>query len=99
MATTPTITTAEKTSGGRMFRGTVVSAKMKDTVAVAVTRYVKSPKYKKYQVRTKKFLAHDAGNVQKEGDLVTIREVRPLSKRKHFEVVNDVGNKKNIVMT
>lgn len=74
-------------SRGRLFRGTVVSTKMKDTVAVAVTRYVKHPKYKKFQTLTKKFLAHDAGNVQKEGDVVTIKEVRPISKRKHFEVV------------
>ena len=79
----------QKAPGGRMFRGTVVSTKMKDTVAVAVTRYVKHPKYKKYQTRTKKFLAHDAGNTQKEGDAVTIRETRPLSKNKHFEVVKN----------
>lgn len=72
---------------GRTFRGTVVSAKMKDTVAVLVSRYVKHPKYKKYRTLTKKFLAHDAGNTCKEGDAVTIRETRPLSKRKHFEVV------------
>ena len=72
----------------RTFRGTVVSTKMKDTVAVAVTRYVKHPKYKKYQTRTKKFLAHDAGNTKKDGEVVTIRETRPLSKNKHFEVVS-----------
>lgn len=81
--------TTQKTTNGRVFRGTVVSAKMKDTVAVAVTRYVKHPKYKKYQTRTKKYLAHDAGNTQKEGDAVTIRETRPLSKNKHFEVVKN----------
>ncbi len=84
-----TTTTEEVKKGGRSFRGTVVSAKMKDTVAVLVTRYVKHPKYKKYQVRSKKFLAHDAGNTRKEGEAVTIRETRPLSKRKHFEVVQD----------
>ncbi len=85
---TATDTTAQVKKGGRSFRGTVMSTKMKDTVSVAVVRYVKHPKYKKYQMRTKKYLAHDAGNLRKEGEVVTIRETRPLSKRKHFEVVN-----------
>ncbi len=84
MTTNATTQTGKK----REFRGTVVSTKMKDTVTVAVTRYVKHPKYKKYQTRTKKYLAHDAGNTKKEGEAVTIRETRPLSKNKHFEVVN-----------
>jgi small subunit ribosomal protein S17 len=83
---TETTTAAKK--GGRTFRGTVVSAKMKDTVAVLVSRYVKHPKYKKFRTLTKKFLAHDAGNTKKEGEVVTIRETRPMSKRKHFEVVS-----------
>ncbi len=67
--------------------GTVVSAKAKDTVTVAVSRYIKHPKYKKYIVTTKKFLAHDAGNTKKVGERVMIRSCRPLSKRKHFIVV------------
>ncbi len=84
---TPDTTTAGK--NGRVFRGTVVSTKMKDTVAVLVSRYVKHPKYKKYQTRSKKYLAHDPGNTRTEGEAVTIRETRPLSKNKHFEVVTD----------
>jgi small subunit ribosomal protein S17 len=60
---------------------------MKDTITVAVERYVKHPKYKKFIRRTKKFLVHDAGNTAKEGQVVDIRETRPLSKRKHFELV------------
>jgi len=67
--------------------GTVVSAKMKDTVTVAVNRYVKHPKYKKYIVKTKKFLAHDPGNTKAVGDRVTIEACRPLSKRKSFKVI------------
>lgn len=70
-----------------MLRGVVVSSKMKDTVSVLVTRYVKHPKYKKYATVSKKYLAHDPGNTKAEGDKVTIRECRPLSKRKHFIVV------------
>ena len=74
-------------SNGRTLRGTVVSTKMQDTITVAVERYVKHPKYKKFMRRTKKFLVHDAGNTAKEGDVVDIKESRPLSKRKRFELV------------
>jgi small subunit ribosomal protein S17 len=82
------MTTENTTTGvGRTLRGTVVSTKMKDTITVAVERLVKHPKYKKYLRRTKKFLVHDAGNTAKEGQMVDIRETRPISKRKHFELV------------
>ncbi|MDP3734894.1 MAG: 30S ribosomal protein S17 [bacterium] len=72
--------------GGRVLRGTVVSDKMRDTVAVVVTRYVKHPRVGKYVRCRKKYLAHDAGNTHHTGDTVTIRETRPLSKRKSFIV-------------
>lgn len=80
---TPTPTTPNR----KTLRGVVVSTKMKDTVSVLVTRYVKHPKYKKYRTLSKKYLAHNPGNTVAEGETVTIRECRPLSKRKHFEVV------------
>jgi small subunit ribosomal protein S17 len=79
-----TITTESK---GKVLKGTVVASKMQDTCTVAVERYVKHPKYKKFMRRTKKFLVHDAGNTAKVGQLVEIKETRPLSKRKHFELV------------
>ena len=79
-----TQTTAPK---GRVLQGTVVATKMKDTITVAVERYVMHPKYKKFMRRTKKFLVHDQGNTAKEGDKVEIRATRPISKRKHFELV------------
>lgn len=75
-----------KTSKGRVLRGTVVSTKMQDTCTVAVERYVKHPKYKKYQRRTKKYLVHDAGNKAALGDKVEIIETTPISKRKHFKL-------------
>jgi small subunit ribosomal protein S17 len=68
--------------------GIIVSDKMKDTVTVLVNRYVKHPKYKKYVMRSKKYLAHDAGNTRKMGERVTIGASRPISKRKHFIVIN-----------
>ena len=81
---TPDTTTPK----GRVLRGTVVSTKMTDTITVIVDRYVKHPKYKKFERLSKKFLVHDAGNTAKEGQVVEIRETRPLSKRKHFELVS-----------
>ncbi len=69
------------------FTGVVVSDKMQDSAVVAVSRYVKHPKYKKYIKKTSKFTVHNAGNAAKEGDKVTIRACRPLSKTKHFEIV------------
>jgi small subunit ribosomal protein S17 len=69
------------------FRGKVVSDKMQDTAVVAVSRYVKHPKYKKYMKKTARFKAHNPGNKAVMGDMVTIRETRPLSRDKHFEIV------------
>ena len=77
----------EKIAHRKTLRGVVTSDKMQDTVVVAVNRYVKHPKYKKYMKITKKYHAHNPGNTAKEGDQVTIRSCRPISKTKSFEVV------------
>ena len=74
------------TTKPQTFRGTVVKTAMKDTATVAVSRYVKHPKYQKYQVRTKKFLAHDPGNTVEVGEQVTIVATAPISKRKSFKI-------------
>lgn len=79
--------TGAATNNGRVLKGTVVASNMQDTITVAVERYVKHPKYKKYQRRTKKFLVHDAGNTATVGSKVEIKEVPPMSKRKHFALV------------
>ncbi len=47
----------------------------------------KHAKYQKFIKQHKKYKAHDAGNTCKIGDLVTIKETRPISKDKHFIVV------------
>jgi len=70
-------------------RGKVVSDKMQETAVVAVSRFVMHPKYKKFMKKTAKFSVHNPGNKAKEGDMVTIRSCRPLSKTKHFEIVFD----------
>jgi small subunit ribosomal protein S17 len=74
------------TSKPQSFKGVVVKTAMKDTATVAVSRYVKHPKYKKYQTRTKKYLAHDPGNTVQVGDRVTIVACRPISKLKRFKI-------------
>ena len=79
----------EKTTQKKELRGVVVSDKMQDTAVVAVSRYVKHSKYKKYMKKTSKFSVHNPGNTAKEGDMVTIRQTRPLSKTKYFEIVSD----------
>lgn len=67
--------------------GTVVSDKMKDTVVVEVSRFVKHPKYDKYISIDKRFKADDKGNTKKVGDKVTIEECAPISKDKKFRVI------------
>jgi small subunit ribosomal protein S17 len=75
-----------KTSRPQSFVGVVVKAAMKDTATVRVDRYTKNAKYKKYFVRSKKYLAHDPGNTVKVGDKVTIVATRPISKLKRFAI-------------
>jgi small subunit ribosomal protein S17 len=65
----------------------VVSDKMQKTVIVTVERRVMHPVYKKFIRRSKRYAAHDEENRCKVGDNVSIRECRPLSKRKRWEVL------------
>ncbi len=77
-----------KETNGKILNGVVVSDKMKDTCVVLVTRFVKHKKYKKYYKVGKKYKVHDVGNTKKVGDKVEIKECRPISKDKHFVVLN-----------
>ena len=77
----------ETTTKPQTIDGVVVKTAMKDTATVAVSRYVKHPKYKKYQVLTKKFLVHDPENTVAVGDKVTIVGCRPISKLKRFAIL------------
>lgn len=70
--------------------GRVVSTKMKDTVAVLVERTAKHPLYRKTFIRTKKYLA-DVKTAVKEGDIVEIIKIKPISKNKHWRVSRVVG--------
>jgi small subunit ribosomal protein S17 len=66
--------------------GVVVSDKMDKTVVVAIENRSPHPKYQKIVVKTKKYKAHDEENQCKAGDRVLIRETRPLSKTKRWQV-------------
>ena len=66
--------------------GVVISNKMNKTVVVEVERYVMHPLYHKYLRQRSRFMVHDEKNACGIGDRVTIRETRPLSRRKRWVV-------------
>lgn len=71
----------------RIMQGVVVSDKMDKSVVVNVERRTQHPLYKKFIRRSKKYVAHDENNSCKKGDVVQIKECRPISKRKNWEVL------------
>jgi len=73
----------------RVLQGVVVSDKGDKTVVVCVERRFKHPEMKKVVRKSKKYHAHDEQNKFKEGDAIRIRECRPVSKLKTWEVVGD----------
>ena len=73
----------------RVMQGFVVSDKMDKTVTVKVERRIMHPLYKKFIRRSKKYAAHDEANACKVGDTVSIRECKPISKRKKWEVLSE----------
>ncbi|MFQ5784068.1 MAG: 30S ribosomal protein S17 [Alphaproteobacteria bacterium] len=75
----------------RVMQGTVVNVAGDKTVIVRVDRRIMHPLYKKFILRSKKYAVHDEQNRCKPGDVVRIRESRPYSKRKTWEVVADAA--------
>jgi small subunit ribosomal protein S17 len=75
----------------RTLQGVVVSDKVDKTITVLVERRVMHPLYKKFIKRSKRYHAHDQDNRCKVGDSVKIRECRPISKTKSWEVVDDAA--------
>jgi small subunit ribosomal protein S17 len=73
--------------------GTVISDKMDKTVVVLVESLRRHTRYKKVVKDASKFKVHDANNTCKVGDVVKIVETRPLSKDKHWRVVEVIGRK------
>ena len=77
----------KQTMPSKVRTGIVVSDKMDKTIIVRVERMAEHPLYGKRIKRAKKYAAHDAENVCAVGDEVKIRETRPLSKTKRWELV------------
>ena len=75
----------------RILQGVVVSDKADKTVVVLVERRFTHPVMKKTVRRTKKYHAHDVGNVAKIGDVVRIQECRPVSKTKSWALLDRVA--------
>ena len=75
----------------RMLSGTVVSDKQDKTIIVRVEHRFTHPVLKKTVRRSKKYHAHDEAKAHKTGDLVRIRECKPISKLKRWEVIGAVG--------
>ena len=74
---------------------TVVSDKMNKTAVVLLEKKVKHPKYGKYVKKSTKYKVHDQDNICKTGDIVTITEVRPISKNKSWKLVEVIGSKES----
>ena len=73
----------------RILTGKVVSDKTDKTITVLVERRFTHPLMKKTVRSSKKYHAHDEGNVAKTGDLVRIEECRPISKTKSWRLVTE----------
>lgn len=77
---------SESRNSRRVLQGVVVSDAMQDTITVRIERRYKHPLYGKFVRSHKKYMAHDADNLAKLGDVVTIAACRPMSKRKRWRL-------------
>ena len=81
------------TTNPRILTGIVTSNKADKTVTVKIERKVKHPLYGKVIKRATKVHAHDENNTASIGDVVSVKECRPLSKTKTWTLVSDSSNK------
>ena len=81
---------------GRQHTGTVVSTKMHRSAVVQWEHRKFLPKYERYERRMTKVTVHAPDCLDiKEGDVVKIAETRPLSKTKHYVVIENLGEERN----
>lgn len=78
----------------KILTGKVISTKMNKTVTVMIEKKFRHPKYGKVIKKHKKYKAHCENEKIKVGDVVTIEETRPISKEKHFIVVENDNKSK-----
>lgn len=79
-----------QTANASVLTGRVVSDKMNKSITVLIERLVRHPLYGKQLRRSTKIKAHDENNVCQQGDLVRIKETRPISKTKSWTLVDVV---------
>ena len=80
----------------RTQQGSVVSDKMDKTITVLIERKVKHPLYGKFMKKSTKLHVHDENNECVIGDVVQIKECRPLSKSKSWTLVKVVEKSDNV---
>ena len=78
-----------KTTNPRILTGVVISDKADKTITVKIERKVKHPLYGKVVKRASKVHAHDENNTASIGDIVSVKECRPISKTKTWVLVSD----------
>ena len=81
-----------ETTNPRILTGVVTSNKADKTVTVKIERKVKHPLYGKVIKRATKVHAHDENNTASIGDIVSVKECRPISKLKTWILVTDNSN-------
>ncbi|WP_185859106.1 30S ribosomal protein S17 [Blattabacterium cuenoti] len=69
-------------------QGTVISDKMNKTVVVSEVKKIKHRYYGKSVIKKKKYMVHDEKNISKNGDKVSIMEIRPISRKKCWRLVS-----------
>lgn len=77
-------------SNRKAFTGIVTSNKMDKSISVSIERQVRHPLYGKYVKKTTRLMAHDEKNECNIGDTVRIMEIRPMSRRKRWRLVEIV---------
>ena len=78
-----------KSTNPRILTGVVTSNKADKTITVKIDRKVKHPLYGKVVKRASKVHAHDENNSASIGDIVSVKECRPISKTKTWVLVSD----------
>ena len=78
-----------KSTNPRILTGVVTSNKADKTITVKIERKVKHPLYGKVVKRASKVHAHDENNLASIGDIVSVKECRPISKTKTWVLVSD----------
>ena len=81
-------TNDDRANQRKVREGLVVSTSMDQTAVVAVVDRVRHPRYVKTVQRTKRLYAHDPKNDLRVGDRVRVQETRPISKLKHWRIVD-----------